>query len=340
MEAFQIIEVEKYHNKKFEDTHLILEFNNLNYTFINSLRKVAICQVPIYAFDVNNIKIINNTSIYNNSQVALRLSQLPIPNINHDIDFLEYKYYVGEIKEKHPKDTFDIDYYLKVSNIGDELTKYGTTNDLKVNINHEEIKYNDMNPILLIKLRQGEEIELSMKATLSIGEINSIYNASSCYYDEIDENKILFTIKSNRQLKEYDILIKSCDIIIIKMNNFKELVKKHNDSKIENDKMFIMNIDNEDYTLLNPINYVLQKSKDVQFCGIAKYNGFLDKNIRLKIKTNNNKSPLDEIEKAINKSIDIFEDIKSKIIQLSKEKSKKDVKEEIPVKKTVKKNKK
>ena len=67
--------------------------------------------------------------------------------------FLEYKYYVGEIKEKHPKDTFDIDYYLKVSNIGDELTKYGTTNDLKVNINHEEIKYNDMNPILLIKLR-------------------------------------------------------------------------------------------------------------------------------------------------------------------------------------------
>lgn len=351
MDNLKISEIEKYKNKDFGDSHLKLKFSHCHYSILNSLRRVAISQVPIYAFDVSKIKVLKNTSVYNNSQLALRISQLPIPNINHDIDYLEHKYYFNvdfnDVKEKHPKDTFDIDYYVKSINNGDDLVKYVTTNDLKVNINNEEINYNDENPILLIKLRQGEEVEFSSKASLSIGETNSIFNASSCYYNELDEDNIEFTVKSNRQLSEYTILLKSCEILVQKMILFKELLSKQDSSKIENDKMFIMNIDNEDYTLMNPINYFLQNSDKVEFCGIARYNGFLEKNIRLKIKTKNNLSPIDEIEKAIDKSIDIYRFIRDELENLDKGKSKtkkeelkEEPKEEKIVKKTVKKSKK
>ena len=307
----------EYSKNDFDDTYLTIDIKNLNYTFVNTLRRILINQIPIYAFDRKKIKIIKNTSVYNNSQLESRLTQLPIYNIDNDFELLDYQSLFQNDNFSEKDKLLNIEYYVKGINNGEDLIKYITTNDVAMYINGKKINIINKNPILIIKLRMGEEIELSLGSSLSIGEFDATYNSSSCYYDEYEDNKFSMTIKSNGQMNEYILLDKSCKIMINKLNNFKITLEK-NKEEILNDKMFILNIDNEDYTLLNPINYLLQISDNISFSAITQLEGFLEKKITLKVKTKNNLSPLDEIIKEINNTIKMYEKIHILIKKLKK----------------------
>ena len=323
---------------EFESSILKLEISGKNIIFpiINALRKVCINQIPIYAFHTDKINILRNNSVFDNTYMRERLSQLPVTKLNRIkiLNFLPLKYYKDvnfndKNFERHAEDTINIEYYIKAKNDGPEKILNVNTNDLQININNEKIKnsdkYSEKNPILLIQLRIGEEFECSLKSVLAIGEYNSIFNASSCYYDEIDENKYIFNIESSGQFTEYDILIKGCEIIIEKLKIIKENInnQQYKNLVMENNSL-ILELINEDYTCGGPINYLLQNMKEVIFSGITKPN-FMEKNLVLKIKTEKSTDPFKALNKAIDESISLYEEFKNNFLTLYKgtQKSKK-----------------
>ena len=314
---------------EFDSSCLRLEIygKDVNYAIINSLRKVCIDQIPIYALHRSKIKILRNSSVFDGTDMEVRLSQLPIKRIKHNVDLLPLKYYknvnFSDPKlEKHPEDTINIEYYLNIKNNGPEKTLYVTTDDLRISINNDIVEnnkiYHGKEKITLIELCPGEEFECSMKGVLAVGELDSIFNASNSYYDEITENKYIFNIESNGQFTEYELLEKGVKIIIEKLKIIKENILQDQYSMIlsENNAVRI-EIKNEDYTCGGPINYILQNIKEVIFSGVSKPN-FLEKNIALTFCVDKNYKSIDILSNAIDNTIELYENIKKKIINLSK----------------------
>lgn len=321
----------KYKIDKFDSSRLTLEINgkDVNYSIVNALRKVCIDQIPIYALHRSKIKIFKNTSTYDGTELEVRLSQLPIKRVKHDVKLLPLKYYknvnFADPKiEKHPDDTFNIEYYLNVKNNGPEKISYATTDDLRININNEPIDskmlYQGKEPLTLVKLRPGEEFECSMKGVLAVGELDAIFNASTTYYDEITENKFIFNIESNGQFTEYELLERGIEIIIEKIKIIKENIAldQYSIFMTEN-KSVQIEIKNEDYTCGGPINWMLQNMSQVIFSGVSRPN-LMEKNIAITFSVNKDYKPIDIINEAINKTIELFENIKKKVIILSKKK--------------------
>jgi DNA-directed RNA polymerase subunit L len=319
----------------FDSTILKLEISgkNISFPIINALRKVCINQIPIYAFHTDKINILRNNSVFDNTYMRERLSQLPITKLNENnvLNFLPLKYYKNinfndKNFEKHPEDTINIEYYIKAKNDGPYKILNVSTNDLQININNEKIKsnekYSEKNPLLLIQLRIGEEFECSLKGVLAVGEYNSIFNASSCYYDEIAEDKFIFNIESNGQITEYNILIKGCDIIIEKLKIIKENInnQQYKNINMENNSL-ILELLNEDHTCGGPINYILQNMKEVIYSGITKPN-FMEKNLILKLKVEKSSDLYKILNKAIDEGIILYEEFKRKFIELYKGKKK------------------
>ena len=313
----------------FDSSRLTLEIYGkyVNFAIINSLRKVCIDQIPIYALHRSKIKILRNSSIFDGTDMEVRLSQLPIKRVNHDINLLPLKYYknvnfADPKLERHPYDKLNIEYYLNIKNNGPEKTLYVTTNDLRISINNDIVENNKMyqgdEKITLIELCPGEEFECSMKGVLAVGELDSIFNASNSYYDEITENKYIFNIESNGQFTEYELLEKGIQIIIEKLKIIKENLLDNQYSIIltENNLARIVII-NEDETCGGPINYILQNMKEVIFSGVSRPN-LLEKNIALTFCVNNNYKLIDILGLAIDKTIELYNNIKKKVVNLSK----------------------
>lgn len=315
---------------EFNSTCLELEINgkNIAYPIINALRKTCINQIPIYAFHPSKINILKNNSVFDNSYMKERLSQLPIIKLDHQVKFLPSKYYknvnFADSKfDRYSEDTYDIEYYIKGKNDTSDRILNLTTSDIQIKINNEDIKYSVKNPILLIQLRQGEEFECSMKANLAIGEFDSIFDCSNSYYTELAEDKYVLKIESNGQLSEYNILDYACDILIERYKIIKENINANQyQIVITENNSIILEIVNEDYTCAGPINWVLQGMDNVLFSGITKPS-FMQKNIIIKLKVDNKYKPIDVLNDSIDSTIKIFEEIQIKINSLYKGKLKK-----------------
>ena len=327
---FNIKEI-SYNTDDFDSSYLTLDIKgkDVNYAFINSLRKICIDQIPIYAFDRAKIKILRNSSVYDCTDMEVRLSQLPIKRILPNVIFLPLKYYknvnFADSKfEKHPNDNIEIEFYLNIKNNGPDKVLYVTTDHLRISVNNELIKNNDMykgiEPITLIQLRAGEEFECSMKGVLGIGEINAIFNSSNSYYEEITENHYKLTIESNGQMNEYELLLRGIEIIIEKISIIKEnLIQNQYTIIITENNSLKLEILNEDYTCGGSINYVLQNMKEVIFSGIYRSN-LMEKNISLTCAIEQNYKPIDILIKSIDITINIYKNIKKKIQNISKKK--------------------
>jgi DNA-directed RNA polymerase subunit L len=317
---------------------------NVCYQTINTIRKVCINQIPIYAFHPDKIKITRNSSVFDNSYMSCRLSQLPITKFNHNIKFLPSKYYDGvnfaDPKiERFSEDKYQINYSIKKKNEGPIDLLNVSTNDLVISITSVELekdnlvsdeiipvknKYSEEKPILITQLRLGEEFECSMKAVIATGELDGIFNASNTYYKEISPDKYLFSVESNGQLSEYEILIRACEIIIEKLKLMKENINSEQFTMIKTQNNSLMlEILKEDHTCGGPINYMLQNMKEVKFSGINKPD-FLQKIINIVIQTDEKTTPLDCLNKAIDQSIKMYEDFKDKFNELYKGKNKKE----------------
>ena len=319
----------KYEIDEFDSSCLTLDISGkeAHHSIINSLRKVCLDQIPIYAFDRGKIKILRNSSVYDNTEMEVRLSQLPIKRIDTNVKFLPLKYYknvnFADLKlERHPDDNINIEFYLNVKNNGLDKIKYVSTDDLKISINNNIIEnknmYKGKEPITLIELRVGEEFECSMKGVLAIGELNAIFNSSNSYYKELKKNEhYLFSLESNGQLSEYELLLRGIDIIIEKFKIIKEnIVNLQYEMIVTENNSIKLEITNEDFTCGGPLNYVLQGMKEVEFSGIYAPNQ-LEKNIAITCVIDKKYKIIDVFSKAIDNAIELYNDMKKKVKKLS-----------------------
>ena len=322
---------------------LVLEFDGKDAAnvLLNTLRRVAYDNIPTYSFHSGLINITENTSIFNNDYMKLRLSNLPLYDIPLDIYYLDPVYwdninYSDPQRPKHPSEK-QIEIAINAYN-DTNFNKNITTNDIQYYEDGELInKYNRDAPILLIQLRPAESFKCSMRAALGVGEIlNQWSSAGDIYYDDmttddiagkyIDKknNKKLFTVESTGQYDEYDIVTKSCNYIIKKLDDIKnDLNKKISTSQLViSDKMIIV-LDGEDHTMGYLINYYLQNHPEILFCGFAKPDSLIN-SVSLKLVCSKNiKSPIVAVYEQIEYIKKIFLHIEKNVMKLSMSESRK-----------------
>jgi DNA-directed RNA polymerase subunit L len=302
--------------EKLTSSKLELKFTGFNHVIVNTLRRISMDLIPTYAFCPETITISTNTSIaFNNDYLKLRFSQLPIFNVNLDLFELPDKFwrnidYSNNTREKHPSEQ-NIDIYINSVNLTGDIVNI-TTNDIICQLENVDFKmYDEKYPILLIKLKPTEKINCHLHAVLGIGERNAIWSASSNSYYDITDDSINLSVESNSHLSEFDILIKSCKLTIKKINDIKNKFKEIKSNKT------IIELDNEDHTFGNLINYFLQSNRKIIFSGVFKPD-LLQKSISLKIESKTSLSePLNEVFDEI---ISTFTKIQSLLEKLEKKK--------------------
>ncbi|AYV78778.1 MAG: DNA directed RNA polymerase subunit L [Edafosvirus sp.] len=322
-----ITQLEKKEFKDLISSKLVIQLTgkDANVVMANTLRRTSFDDIATYAFCNESINIEYNDTIFNSDYMRLRLSQIPIFNIENDVYFLPLKYwkkinYADPKREKHPDEKV-IQMYISSHNDTTEIMNV-TTNHIKFYQDTMEIpnKYDSKYPILLVQLRPNETFKCQMKAVLGVGERNNIWAASStAFYDELETNKINFTIESQGQMDEYEILVKACKIIQLKLETLKsDIQKKLTEGQIKPSQDIEIDFDGEDHTMGSLITYSLQDHPNITYAGVSKPDHLI-KQIKIKmISTDDTTSALDPFFEVLDHLKQIYGILENKIYQLGK----------------------
>lgn len=283
---------------ELEESILKIEFSgkDINHVFVNTLRRVGMMNLLTYAFPSELMMITKNTTIYNNDYMRLRLSNVPIYDINDDdfreLYYLETKYwhpktnFADKAREKYSKEK-NIEIYINAKNETSEVLNI-TTNDITYLEDGEPVeKYNKKFPILLVQLRPTEVFDAVLKSALSCGLYHDIFTASHIFYD-FEDDKILMTVESHGQIEPIDILKKSCKYVLKKLNDFKTQFKENlsKSEPYEKNTKLTFEFDNETHTMGELLNYVFQDNDNIIFSGLSKPS-HLEQKIKIKIISKN-----------------------------------------------------
>jgi DNA-directed RNA polymerase subunit L len=266
------------------NTRLELKFKgkDINYIVMNTLRRVILSDIPIYAFTDFNFK--KNTSIFNNNYIKLRIKNIPVWGIDNKKEIFIPDIINNDnnnefiIEEEQPD---DIELESNIENINssslNELTMYVdytstskeiisvTTDNAKFYYGEKKIDSPYKIPIQLVKLQPDQSIIFSTITSLGTHKQNAIYACVSvCFYKEVKENEFDFILESRGQLTEKIIIERAIINIIDKLKK----IIKNIDSKIDNNKLEgqIILI-NEEHTLGNLLKTGMLLHKNVKIAG-------------------------------------------------------------------------
>ncbi len=218
---------------------------NVNYIFINSIRRISKLYIPTYVFYIFNIE--KNTSIFDNDAMILRLKNIVPQNLKVDIDFLDPIYYVdvkweNENRQKHEKDNIEYTMHINAKNNTEDNYINVTTNDVNFYLNKKLINVEIKYPILITQLKKGQEFTCTCKAVLGAsfksyidGELWAA--SGNTYFEQLANDKYILTLESKGQFSEIDILFKCCKLAYIKLDNFKKILTNHLAKNNDSDKL-------------------------------------------------------------------------------------------------------
>lgn len=323
--GIEIIELNKRKFGKYNFSKLVIQLKgpSINNFIVNCLRRIAYKNIPTYAICEESINIEFNDSIFNNDYMRLRLAQLPIFDLNCNVEFLQRKYwhnvdYSDNKRTKNPDDDVHLELYLSSHN--------DTASDISVFSN--SIKYyNDGNqitdplsqidPILLIQLRPNQTFKMKARAVLGVGERSDIWSSvSNMFYEEMKSDSYKVTVESQGQLDEYVILIKCCKIAQKKLEDVRLLVEnnfKH--CQTNKGKLIELILTNEDHTIGNIINNALQSHPNVIYSGLSKPDLLIEE-IIIKLVSNSD-VPLKPFYDVVKDNIAIFNNIEKQLVKLN-----------------------
>lgn len=321
-----IEELSKQGNTGLKQSHLKLSIHgaSINSSFVNSLRRTPALYIPTYAFCRDSIEITENTSVMHNDYMKCRLEQITYPNIKNNIVILEDKYwkdvnYRSNTREKHPLDTINMEIVINATNNKKEMINV-TTNDIVVydNNTRAENNFNQEYPMLIIQLKEGQSFKGRCKCVLGLGIVNDIWAGSSnCFFEEINENKYKYTIESQGQMDEYELVKKSCLILINKMEKIKlYFMDKFRNIDLGDTNEITIEIDNEDIMISAVLNETFQMNRYVTFSGMSQPFSF-NKKTFIKI-TTSTKNPLAHVFESIDYIINCYKEFDNKITKLGK----------------------
>ena len=321
------IKITQLHKQEFHNlqaSQLVLEFvgSTVNTSLINTLRRLSLDYIPTYAFASELIQIEENTSIFNNDYMRLRLSQITIPKIQIPFAHISDKYwrfieYSNPDREKYENDQKNIEIYLNIVNDSQDILNV-TTNHMQVFEDGNELaeKFDPKYPHLLVQLRPKESFKFRAQAALGLGKRNNIWAAAAqSFYSELDNNRFKLVIESQGQMDEYEILHKGCQIMKIKLDEIRNIINKnYNLPTIIDQDSLIIKLQNEDHTIGNILNEFLQNNKNILFSGLSKPDLLLDEIVIKFVSASNN--PLIPLFETIDYIIDIFNEIEKQLIKL------------------------
>lgn len=264
------------------NSRLEIKLSGVDNTIVNCIRRVALSYIPIYVF--KDIKISNNTSIFNNNYMKLRLSNLPVLGISTDnIIYIKKKEIVDEkmddtnefndINELDMSANENVDssslkqltMYLDKTNETNEIITVGT-DDCQFYYMEKQIDSPYKMPycgnVPIIKLQPKQQIKLSAITGLGIENESSIHSAVSIFsYRMLDDTTYEIALESRGQLDEKLILQYSIHNIINLLDKFIDLMPSNNDI------MGKILLNDGDHTLGTLISSGLQNHKLVKFAG-------------------------------------------------------------------------
>ena len=324
----------KYNVFKYEpiigNTRLELNIkgSEINHIIMNTLRRVILTYIPIYAFTDFNIK--KNKSIFNGNYLKLRLKNIPVWGIENNIEIFSPTI-PNQVAEAEPEqdaegdaDADDVELNNKQSNLNsstlNQLTMFidytSTSKEIvTVTTDHAKFYYSEKKidspypiAIPLIKLQPEQSIIFSAITSLGIEKTNTIFSpVSVCYYIEKSSNEYNFIIESKGQINEKRII----EVAIINIIHKLETIKKNFSNNTEASELLgeIILI-NEDNTFGNLLSNGLQNHKDIKFAGYNLPHLLVDKVIiHYELKTK--KNIYDVFNDVIDSNIKLFKKIQS-----------------------------
>jgi len=327
-------------NKETELGNSRLEFklsgSNINYIVANTIRRLTLSSVPIYAF--NEFKFDKNTSIFHNNYLKLRLRNMPVWGIENTVDFMDIKEnVVNEEKdytynEEEDDVTIDVDkqydsstlkqltMYVTAKNKTNEISTV-TTADAKFYYEEKQINSPYKVHIPIVKLQPGQEISFSAITQLGTEEKDAMFTpVCISVYKEVKEDEFDFVIESRGQITEKRILEVALINIerklksIIKLMNEKKTEETVKKIEMETDGMIVLF--NEDNTMGNLLSRGLQQHKNVEFAGYNLPHPLAKKvNIHYKLKSGSSIKKV--MEDVIEYYMELFEEISKNISKLT-----------------------
>ena len=322
----KVTELKKQPFDGFQSSQLILNFKGKHVypSVTNSLRRLALSEVPTYAFIADSIIIEENTSVFDNDEMRNRLEQFTIPNVNVPVLHLDEELwrevdYSDKNRPRHENDNINLEMVVNFRNNTVNNVSV-TTNDATVYQDGENVsdKFDSNFPWLITKLKPGQVFKATCKAVLGKGLRNNVWSSVATAYHSYDsEQDINLTLESQGQLDEYDILVRSCHVMKTKIKNLINKLSRNLDKDdIANQKMLLVRFDKEDHTLGEIVNEFLQESDDVIYSGVQKPD-HLKNEINIKMKSVKN-NPLKPLLKTMEDVIGIYDHMEEQFRNLGK----------------------
>lgn len=305
--------------------HCTIKGKSINHVIINTLRRIILEDIPNYSFNSDKIKIIKNTSVYNNDYMRNRIENLPLFGINFPLNLKEY-----EIIRKYSRGRKSYEEVMdrkKIEEDNDDITKHAfsiycnfknstdsiqdvTSNDLEYYKDRQKIQSIYPNKVLINRLKPGEEFEFSASVDKGIALNHSRYSVVGvCIFEMIKENEFLFKMEPRGSLKIKDIFERAFKIINFRLLTYLNKIMKLKFSEKNSGKIIL---NNEDHTFGNLLTRGLQDHKNIDFAGY-KLEHLLIRDVIIEYNTNGGKTIKEILVDVINNFIKLFEQFDKKI---------------------------
>jgi DNA-directed RNA polymerase subunit D len=197
------------------DQRIVVKFNNIPRQYVNSLRRLAISEVPTLAID--DVVILENSSVMHDEAVAHRLGLIPLRTdldrfvMPHDCDC---KSTLGCSKCR---------VLLVLDSEATDKTKVVTSGEL---VSEDELVKPVSKEIPIIALAPNQKLKFEAYARLGTGKDHAKWQptAAAVVKDGKNEDEIILVLETNGALTAEELLMSAAERMTAKVKGFKQIV--------------------------------------------------------------------------------------------------------------------
>ena len=272
--------VSQDNTKGFSRLEFDITGKNINHVFVNTLRRIILSEIPIYAF--TEFTFNKNNSVFHNNFIKNQIKNLPAWGVDNKIEIFEKLKIIKneEIEEDdNLDDNVDMSFDKKIDSTSlDQLTMYVdhankingvfsvTTEHAKFYFAQKQIPNPYPTPIQLVKLQKDQHINFTTVTSIGTEKDNAYFSpVSICVYEEKKEDYFRFFIESRGQITEKVILHRAIVNLNNKLENILQQITNNLNTLDESKVEGRVEIKNEDHTIGNLLSRGLQNHKNVAF---------------------------------------------------------------------------
>ncbi|HEV8388176.1 MAG TPA: DNA-directed RNA polymerase subunit D [Nitrososphaera sp.] len=193
---------------------IVVKFNNIPRQYVNSLRRLAISEVPTLAID--DVVMLENSSVMHDEAVAHRLGLIPLRTdpgrfvMPHECDC---KSTLGCSKCR---------VLLVLDSEASDKTKVVTSGEL---VSEDELVKPVSKDIPIIVLAPNQKLKFEAYARLGTGKDHAKWQPTSAAVvkDGKDEDEIILVLESNGALSAEEVLVSAAERLASKVKSFKQI---------------------------------------------------------------------------------------------------------------------